>query len=245
MKFVIIAAMQEELDTLTRFIPLVNKKVIKSSIYEYTIGDYDLERGIEVIIGISGVGRVASALLISNLNQTFNLTKDDYIINLGTAGGTSKVSVSDIVVGLNCLYGDVNLSVFESKYRYGQMSKCPLQFSGDERLIKLLKKSDFKLKYGDICTNESFMVDKEKCDKLISDYFSDLNIMAFDMESAAYAQSCMLMGNNFLAIRYISDVIGMENQDDVFEASISDADKMGLKISLYLLENIWGYKWKI
>ncbi|MBO7535652.1 MAG: 1-acyl-sn-glycerol-3-phosphate acyltransferase, partial [Bacilli bacterium] len=30
MKFVIIAAMQEELDTLTRFIPLVNKKVIKS-----------------------------------------------------------------------------------------------------------------------------------------------------------------------------------------------------------------------
>ena len=238
MKVVIIAALQKELDTLTRYLPLVNKKVIKSGIYEYTIGDYDLERGIEVIIGISGVGRVASALLISDLNHTFNLTKDDYIINLGTAGGIGKVNVADIVVGQNTLYGDVDLSIFALNYRYGQMSHCPLTYSGDERLIKLLKKSDYRLKYGDICTNEAFMVDKDKCDKLINDYFGDLNIMAFDMESAAYAQSCMVMGNNFLAIRYISDVIGMDNQDDVFEASVIDADKEALKISLYILDNI-------
>lgn len=238
MKVVIIAAMQEELDTLTRYIPLVNKRIITSGNYKYTIGDYDLERGIEVIIGISGVGRVASALLISDLNHTFNLTKDDYIINLGTAGGINKVNVGDIVVGQNTLYGDVNLNIFASQYRYGQMSHCPLTFSGDERLVKLLKKSDLKLKYGDICTNEAFMVDKDKCNKLINDYFSDLNIMAFDMESAAYAQSAYLIGNNFLAIRYISDVIGMENQDDVFEASVMDADKVALKISLYILDNL-------
>ena len=238
MKVVIIAAMQEELDTLTRHIPLVNKKVVKSGIYEYIVGDYDLERGIEVIIGVSGVGRVASAILMTNLNDTFKLAKDDYIINYGTAGGNSKVSVGDIVVGINTLYGDVNLNIFESKYRYGQMSHCPLTFSGDERLIKLLKKSDLRLKYGDICTNEAFMVDKNKCDKLINDYFSDLDIKAFDMESAAYAQSAYMLGNNFLAIRYISDVIGMPNQDMVFEEMLKEADRMAINICLYILDNL-------
>ena len=238
MKVVIIAAMAEELNTLTRYIPLVNKKVVCSGIYEYIIGDYDLERGIEVIIGVSGVGRVASAILMTNLNDTFKLTKDDYIINYGTAGGNSKVSVGDIVVGVNTLYGDVNLNIFESKYRYGQMSHCPLTFPGDERLVKLLKKSDLRLKYGDICTNESFMVDKDKCDKLINDYFSDLDINAFDMESAAYAQSAYMLGNNFLAIRYISDVIGMPNQDMVFEEMLKEADRMAISICLYILDNL-------
>ena len=238
MKVVIIAAMAEELNTLTRYIPLVNKKVVCSGIYEYIIGDYDLERGIEVIIGVSGVGRVASAILMTNLNDTFKLTKDDYIINYGTAGGNSKVSVGDIVVGINTLYGDVNLNIFESKYRYGQMSHCPLTFSGDERLVKLLKKSDLRLKYGDICTNESFMVDKDKCDKLINDYFSDLDINAFDMESAAYAQSAYMLGNNFLAIRFISDVIGMPNQDMVFEEMLKEADRMAISICLYILDNL-------
>ena len=82
------------------------------------------------------------------------------------------------------------------------------------------------------------MVDKDKCDKLINDYFGDLNIMAFDMESAAYAQSCMVMGNNFLAIRYISDVIGMPNQDIVFEEMLKEADRMAMNICLYILDNL-------
>ena len=238
MKVVIIAAMPEEVNMLTRKIPLINKRSITSLNQEFIIGDYDLERGIEVIIGVSGVGRVASAILIANLNHTFKLTKDDYIINYGTAGGNDKVSVGDIVVGINTLYGDVNLNIFESKYRYGQMSHCPLTFSGNDKLVKLLKKSDLRLKYGDICTNESFMVDKDKCNKLINDYFSDLNIMAFDMESAAYAQSAYMLGNNFLAIRYISDVIGMPNQDMVFEEMLKEADRMAINICLYILDNL-------
>ena len=238
MKIVIIAAMQEEIEYLSRNIPLVNKHTVTSYNYNYVVGDYDMERGIEVVIGISGVGRVASALLIANLNYTFNLTDKDYIINVGTAGGTSKVRVGDVVVGVGSLYGDVNLNVFESKYRYGQMSGCPLVYNGCDLLVKLLKKSDLDLKYGDICTTESFMIDKAKCDKLISDNFSDLCVLAFDMESAAYAQSCFLTGNNFLSVRYISDVIGMDNQDEVFESSIDYASKIALKISLYLLDNI-------
>ena len=238
MKVVIIAAMPEEINYLTRNIPLVNKREVVSGIYKYITGDYDLERGIEVIIGISGVGRVASALLIANLNHTFALGPDDYIINVGTAGGINKVKVGDVVVGKNSLYGDVDLNIFESKYRYGQMSHCPLLFKGCELLVKLLEKSDLGLKFGDICTNEAFMIDKEECDKLIKDHFSDLDIKAFDMESAAYAQAALMLGNNFLAIRYISDCIGMENQDEVHESSLEDSSKKALKICLYLLDNI-------
>ena len=238
MKVVIIAAMQEEIDYLARFIPLVNKKEVTSFNYKYIVGDYDMERGIEVIIGISGVGRVASALLMANLNYTFSLSRDDYIINVGTAGGIGPVSVGDSVVGVGSLYGDVNLNIFESKYRYGQMSHCPLVFKGNEYLVNLLKKSDLGLKFGDICTSEAFMVDKDKCERLISDHFSDLHILAFDMESAAYAQSAYLQNNNFLAIRYISDCIGMEKQDEVFEASIENSSIKALKICLYLLDNM-------
>ena len=238
MKLVIIAAMQEEIDYLSRFIPLVNKRVINSKQYKYIVGDYDIERGIEVIIGISGVGRVASSLLMADINYTFNLTSEDYIINVGTAGGIGKVNVADVVVGVNSLYGDVNLNVFESKYRYGQMSHCPLNFEGAGSLVKLLKKSDLNLKFGDICTNEAFMIDPVQCNKLISDHFADFNILAFDMESAAYAQSAYMLGNNFLAIRYISDCIGMGEQEKVFEASLEDSSKKALKICLFLLDNI-------
>ena len=238
MRFVIIAAMQDELDYLIKNIPLVNRKVIKSYNYEYIVGDYDIERKIEVIIGISGVGRVASSLLIANLLHTFKLDNNDYIVNIGTAGGIGNLHVSDLVVGIGTLYGDVNLNVFASKYRYGQMSHCPLEFKGNEYLIKLLKKSDFRLKYGQICTNESFMTNYDECKKLIDDHFSDFNILAFDMESAAYAQSCYLLNLNFLSLRYISDMIGMENQDQVFEQSVYASSVIALNICIYLLNNL-------
>lgn len=238
MKFVIIAAMDKEVEYLTKNIPLVNKRTLDARGYKYVVGDYDLERNIEVIIGVSGVGRVASGLLLANLNYAFNLTCDDYVVNVGTAGGIGKVSIGDVVVGLGCVYGDVDLSVFAKDYRYGQMSGCPLEYKGNDKLINLLKKSALNLKMGHICTNESFMIDYDKASKLISDHFPDFNILAFDMESAAYAQAAMIFKNNFLAIRYISDVIGVGDQGDIHDSNLESSSMVALKICLYLLDNL-------
>lgn len=238
MKIVIIGAMQNEVDYLKQNIPLINKKKVTSLDYEYIVGDYDLDRHIEVIIGVGGVGRVKSALLIANLNYVFKLDNNDYIINIGLAGGIGSSRLEDLVIGKGCFYGDVDVRGFASKYRYGQMSGCPLVFKGDERLIDLLSKSNLNLNYGDICTTEAFVTNKDTCDNLIKKFFSDLNVLAFDMESAAYAQSAYAFGNNFLSIRYISDLIGGSSQDTDYKENENRSLKKPYKAIMWILENI-------
>lgn len=182
----------------------------------------------DIILVKSGVGRAASAILFTTLSMIY---KDiDLIINVGIAGGYSGTSVGDIVVGKVAVYGDADLTAF-SKYVYGQMSSCPPYFDGDEETISKILKSNLDYKIGTICTNEKFMTDYNYATSLINSFFKDLNVLAFDMESAAFAQCAYLLNKRFIAIRAISDVIGDNDQVNNYKMSF---EEMSIKSNIFL-----------
>ena len=182
----------------------------------------------DIVLVKSGVGRVSSAVLFTTLTMLY---KDiDLIINVGIAGGYSGTNVGDIVVGNVAVYGDVDLTAF-SKYVYGQMSSCPPYFSADSETISKIEKSKLEYKMGAICTNEKFMTDYTYATSLINTHFKDLNVLAFDMESAAFAQSAYSLNKRFIAIRAISDVIGANDQVNNYKMSF---EEMSIKSNIFL-----------
>lgn len=217
MTILIVGAMDREIDVIREKMckTLFSKEEVVNNFTFYFGKLYNKN----IILVKSGCGRVNSALLIATAKMKY---KFDYCINIGIAGGLPGLMQNDIVIGEKTVYGDVDLSVFESKYVYGQMSMCPPFYSCDKYLLDTIKNNkelNDKVKYGSICSCEKFTVDIEQTRKLIDKNFKDLNILAFDMESACFAQSCYQLNIKFLAILFISDIIGSVDQVDkyVFE----------------------------
>ena len=234
MKILIVAAMDNEISVIKDKLKLNNdftEKEIEGFVF-YFGHLYDKQ----IILVKSGVGRVNAAILIALAKLSFDF---DLVINIGIAGGLNDLSVYDIVVGKNTVYGDVDLSVFSEKYVYGQMSNCPRYFEGSKRLIDLIE-SDDDLKdvnIATICSCEKFTSSDKEARELINNHFSNLNVLAFDMESACYAQACNRFNIEFLAIRFISDIIGSEAQADYFLKN-EDLAAKSLKCNNYILKLI-------
>ncbi|MGD9605271.1 MAG: 5'-methylthioadenosine/adenosylhomocysteine nucleosidase [Bacilli bacterium] len=222
----IIAAMKVETEFLITQLQKVNKKLINQyDFYEGKIGNHD------IIVVQGGVGKTASGMLISTLVMAY--PQVDKIINIGVAGGVlGKTVVGDIIISEFLVYGDVDITT-AGDYEYGQMSNCPRLFKGDFDLINIMGKSD-KLKglLGTIVSSDRFVTDITETTELIKNHFTNLNILCFDMESAAFAHACYFYHKPFIAIRSISDVIG-ENLHNEFSTNLEFACK---KSNLFILE---------
>lgn len=191
-------------------------------------------KGKEIILVKSGVGRVSAAMLLTTLVSNFRGI--DKVINIGIAGGYSNnLTIGDIVVGKNTVYGDVDLRCV-GDYVYGQMSSSPAYYKADVEVIEKLTLSGLKFRIGTICSCEKFTTDFEESTKLIKTYFDDLNVLAFDMESACFAQACNWFDMPFIAIRAISDVIGDENQAKKYKDCFAVASKQSNLFLERLLE---------
>ncbi len=227
MKIAIIGAMREEVAAL---IPLLqNHSTRPISPYEFHLGTLYHH---EVVVVEGGVGKVMSGMLMASLLQNFIV---DVIINLGVAGGLGNVKIGDVVVGEVCFYGDVDVSS-GGHYQYGQMARCPRLFQGSPDLLAITKK--LPAIHAAIMSNDRFATDRNELNNLIAKHFSDLEVRAVDMESAALAQGAYVMKVPYLAIRAISDVVGSENQTDEFQNHLDDACEKGHKFLLSLLEKI-------
>lgn len=225
MKILVVGAMDVEIKYIRDYLSKNNVE-IKEEIYNgyhFYLSKIDKH---DVILVRSGVGRVNSAVLLTTAVNNF---KFDKVINIGLAGGLPGSKIDDIIVGENTIYGDVDVTTFENKYVYGQMSGCPRCFEGDVELINEIKKEKHDyLYYGGICSCDKFTTSIVDANNLIDKHFKDLNILAFDMESASFAQCCYLFKIPFLAIRFISDIIGSDDQEEVFfnnELAIATFDR--------------------
>lgn len=229
MKIAIVGAMDSEI------MYLKDKMEEEGKIHENIVNNYIFYEGKiknkEIILVKSGVGRTSAAILLTTL---LTIYKDvNKIINVGIAGGYGKLNIGDIVVGENTAYGDVDLTAF-SKYVYGQMSSCPPIFLGDIEVVNKLKENNIKCHFGTICTTEKFTTNYDVTTSLINTHFANLNILAFDMESASFAQVAYMLNVPFIAIRAISDVIGDSEQvkkyKDVFEEASIQSNIFLLKV---------------
>ena len=228
MRIALIGAMEVEVQFLVEQITDLQTKKINN--FNFHLGKIE---NIEVIVVKSGIGKTMSGILIGTLVSNF--TNITHIINVGVSGGVEGLEIGDVLIGSSYVYGDVDLTS-AGDYAYGRMAGFPFIYPADQFLVnKALLITD---KIGTICTTDQFMVDILKVNRLINDHFSDIDIYAFDMESAAFAQASYFFNIPFIAIRAISDIIGSTKEEDKYDNNLDIASLNSNKFIIELLKQI-------
>lgn len=156
----------------------------------------------EVVVVVSGVGKVNSAITTQILIDEFDA---DTIINVGVAGGVSQeVSPGDVVIGKSLIQHDFDINMFG--YKKGQISGMDVyDFVSDKTLIEKLKdvklSSNAKIVEGTIVTGDQFINSKELAEFLVEEFGAS----AAEMEGASIAHVAYLNKKPFLVIRSMSD----------------------------------------
>ena len=155
--------------------------------------------------------------------------RPEAIISTGLAGGIDpQVNVMDVLAAAQSVYHDVDCGTTLG-CQYGQVQGLPARYDANPHLLDHALTTAQQasgngcLKTGLICTGDQFITDRERLDG-IKCHFDDG--LACDMESAAIAQTCYLLGVPFLSLRVISDTPGRtddhQQQWDQFLASMCD-----------------------
>ena len=224
MKIAIIGAMGEEVALMSN--RLEDKTVIEKQDYKFELGKINNH---DIILTVSSIGCVATGMLMGVLFQLFDGI--DKVINIGVAGGVfGKVQPGEVVLSEKLSYSGADARGFG--YQYGQIPRCPKEYYGDKELIE---KVSLDVKKGMILTSDVFQVDKNSVDKIIEEHFKEEDVMCFDMESTAFAQCSYKYNVGFLAIRAISDVIGVEDQTKKYENTLEMACEKADKVLMEIL----------
>lgn len=151
----------------------------------------------DVILVISGVGKVNAALSVSAI-----LSKHEFshIINIGLSGATKPYAIGDKVVIKDASYGDFDITAGDWGYEFGQVPNMPNPFLSDYDLIK---KAVFSLgAYEDsLYTQDMFVTKKDIKHKGV-----------YDMEGASIYQVAHVYNTNVISIKLISDIIDSDSQ---------------------------------
>lgn len=221
-KIVVVVAMDKELATLKA--SLNNVEVVSIRNKNVYIGYLEDK---QVILSKTGIGKVAAASFLTMLIEKYN---PDAVLNIGIAGGYGKeLKTLDTLVVTKAVYSDVDMTSDEfSNLKYGQLEEMPEALLADEGLVSIvksvLKEEAF---YGAIATGDQFVTNYEKCQNIVESYFKEDNILAFDMESAAFLHVCYLYSIPCLVIRTISDLIGSTTPLDYAHFSTVASNKVG------------------
>ena len=223
----IIAAMESEMDDLLS--GMTNVEEVKLLGIKFYMGNI---KNKDVVLSLCGVGKVNAAMAATILIEHFNC---DLIINSGIAGGVLPLKKRDSIIATKLMYHDFDIRTFG--YPYGQVPGLPKEFIVNPSLVLLLKKvfSKLNLQYKDlpIVSGDRFVT---KMDDL--KYIDYDNGYAVEMEGASIAQVCTKAGVDFIVLRYISDIIGEENQEEDYNTFEREMANRSANVTLLFLENI-------
>ena len=197
-KIGVIVAMQKELDLYIK--NLENYRVITFHHHPFYVCKYN---GMDLIIAVSGIGKVAASLTASNMIYSFS---PELIINIGVSGGLdSRLKIGDWVLGLDLRYHDF---------------WCGFEADNKDETVDHLYHSDIEIAgrqkgciKGLLCSGDQFITDAEELAAIKSQYPQAL---AVDMESTAIAQTCNAYNTKFLCLRQISDTPGNQNHNEQY-----------------------------
>lgn len=229
MKIGIIAAMEEELNSLLEALTSkTESSVLGNTYYSGRFGKHEL------VLVQSGIGKVMSAMTVAILVENFNVQA---IINTGSAGAVaSDLSIGDIVVADKLVYHDVDLTAFD--YDFGQMAQQPLFFESDQEFVEtfqaVLEEADNHSKIGLIATGDSFIAGQDKIDLIVS-HFPE--VLAVEMEGAAIAQAAHTSGVPFVVVRAMSDTAA-HDANITFDQFIIEAGKQSAFTLLAFLNKL-------
>jgi adenosylhomocysteine nucleosidase len=208
-----IAAMQEECDALLEYCSDV--KLVSTSPFKlYTAKHHKTD----VIIGLSGIGKVSAAAMTSFMILTY---KPSLLINIGSAGGLdSKLSIGDLVVSTMCAYHDFDISAFGHEINY---EKGWYVFKSEQSLIKKIASLSFdRLHFGPMVCGDQF-VSSQDVFKQMSERFN--GVLATDMESTAVAHVATLHDVPWIIARSISDLVFNHDNHVAFDEYLKLASK--------------------
>lgn len=223
----IIAAMEEEMSILRE--ALESSEGFKKC--GMTFYECELE-GQTIILTVCGVGKVNAAMAATIMISEFNC---ELIINTGIAGGINNVQTRDVIIGSKLMYHDVDVTPFG--YDYGQVPGLPKYFTPDLSSIVLIKKSlnelNIPYKEATIYSGDIFV---NKLESLSNVDISGTVIS--EMEGAAIAHVCVKSGVDFVVLRFVSDVVGSENQINDYMAFEEEMARRSSTICLEILKRI-------
>lgn len=206
----VICAMDIELEGYKKLLSNIRKEQIIN--HEFLVGNY-LDN--KLVITKCGIGKVNAAAITLLLVEHFN---PDLIINSGIAGGYAKeLKTLDVVIAEQVVYSDVDMTTDAfTDLRYGQLQDLPFTFNSNVEVLNQVRnlKLNNNIYFGTIMTGDQFVTDYNKTDNIVKEYFSDINILACDMESCAIAHICYLTKTEFIIVRSISDLIGSSDAFD-------------------------------
>ena len=177
--------------------------------------------GHDVVLVLSGIGKVAAATTATLLIEHFHVS---HIVFTGVAGGLGEnVKVGDLVVADSFLQHDLDVSPLFPKYVVPSCKRCT--FQADDELARELNQACMavlndlsssltpetraafglanpQLHQGLIISGDRFVSTTLESQKLQQDLPQAL---AVEMESAAFAQVCHDYNVPFAAVRTISD----------------------------------------
>jgi adenosylhomocysteine nucleosidase len=153
-----------------------------------------------IYLAISQVGKVNAAFHLSKLLSLYTF---DAIYNIGFAGATQPFKQSEVVYITEATYHDFDLSMFG--YAKGQVPNCPARFKSDDQLMKEAQLR-FPRKEALLYTGDYFMTQQNEGEYIV------------DMEGAAFYHVAFLTKTPILSIKVVSDVMGMDNHLNAYQA---------------------------
>ncbi len=183
---------------------------------ERTVGAFQYIEGTlgahKIVLQQCGIGKVNAAVGATELVRTFS---PDCVVSTGVAGGIDTcLGVMDVVVAARTVYHDMWCGPGNE---YGQVQGLPTYFESHPALVEAavaLTSEVTPVHKGLICTGDKFITDRSELDAIKANFPTGL---AVDMESAAIAQTCHLLGVPFVSFRIISDTPGVEGHFDQYE----------------------------
>jgi adenosylhomocysteine nucleosidase len=193
----LIVAMEREAESVIPYIKdiseskIAGKKVIKGKLFDK-----------EIVLIITGIGKVSSALSAQLLIDNFN---PEVIINFGSVGAVnSEIKVGDYVIVEKACQFDFDLR---------EIDPVPLGYNQDYDCVFFKTHTLDTLPYKKVAlgTSDKFTSKKEIIEEIIK-----MGIDIRDMEGCAIAQVCNSNNAKLIMLKGITDVYGLGTDGEQF-----------------------------
>ena len=207
-KIGIICAMEMEAEALRN--ALSGSRQEKRGAFSFTAGTY-MDK--EVILGLSGIGKVAAAVCTQTLLLSY---APDAVLNVGVAGSLSDdLEILDVALSTALVQHDMDTTPLGDPPGFLSGPNV-VEIPADPTLLAAAEESAKKLgirtRSGMIATGDQFIATQAQKAAILAKFPA----IACEMEGGAVAQTAYLNGTPFLILRAISDSCRNEMDFTVF-----------------------------
>lgn len=180
--------------------------------------------GQDVVVAISGIGKVSAALTTQKLIDTYN---PSFILNFGTAGGMNdSVKILNYYIVERCCQFDFDLRELDGvPLGYIQEYKTAY-FNANTDSIDFLQKSS-------LATADRFTNDVNDINSI-----NQIGCSLRDMEGGAIAQVCCSNNTPLYMIKGVTDVYGSGTAQEQFFENLKQVSSGFLDIVIKVIETV-------